>query len=273
MPKSHLSFARGFKPWRLTSTQAVMTPVLSFNHQIPVQITAVSSWRDCGTDSQTISPRGTSHPRDRNSPRAISPMVSRDDGKRGRGGAAVMTAGQRDHGPRDCGVATTAADHSGRGDQGGRARRGGSLTYPSSNTEDDGGGGGRASLPGVLPGGRGKDVDNTALFAQQYQQQREGGDTAPSVVVRSPSPTTGLATAALRRVEKAGGKPGAVRLWGRGDAGESKRGGGAPGVPQPRRNGNRARKGTKATGFKCGRRTELTDWIETNTNLVNVSPW
>ncbi|CAM9180566.1 unnamed protein product [Hapterophycus canaliculatus] len=240
------------------------------------QITAVSSWRECGTDGQAIRSSRTLQPRDRNSLKTIPPSVSRDDEGRGRGGASVTTAGLRDDGLRGCGATTITTNCGSRRDRGGRARRGGSLTSPSWNTEDAGGGSGRPSPPDVAPDGlgSGKDTDSTILFAQQHQQhhRKEEGVTS-SIVARSPSPTKRGAITALRRVEKTGAEPGATRLRGGGDAGENRRGGGLLGVPQPRGNGSKARKGNKAAGFKCGRRTELADWIETNTNLVNVSPW
>ncbi|CAM9415816.1 unnamed protein product, partial [Scytosiphon promiscuus] len=226
------------------------------------QMTAVSSWRECGTDGQTVSSSGTSRTGERNPPNNPPPLVSQDDGGRDCGEL-------RDHGSCDAGV----DDCNSQRDRGGRVRRGGSLTSPSSNTEDGAGGdGGRPSAPGVLPSGGGKGADSTSLFAQQYRHQQGGGDENTSTIARSPSPTNGLAMKAVRRIQKAGGEPAAARLWGGGDTVDKRRDGGAPGLPRRRRS-NQARKAAKATGFRFGRRTELATWIETNTNLVNVSPW
>lgn len=95
-----------------------------------------------------------------------------------------------------------------------------------------------------------------------------------SVVVRSPSPASSLASGVGVGVGAAAG-----RLWGdvesQGTLSSEQRGdGGDKGLGLEARADKKKGRKLGTWGQRKPRRDrELVDWLETNTNLVNVSPW
>lgn len=130
------------------------------------------------------------------------------------------------------------------------ARRGGSLTCPSKGGDDP---------PSCVSG-------DTAAAKHPH-----------SVVVRAPSPASSLASGV-------GVTAAAGRLWGDiaaegmppSEQQQQQQGGGGRGLFGLKAKARMNLKGGKLGGWgqrKARRETELADWLENNTNLVNVSPW
>ncbi len=202
------------------------------------QATAVRSWQRCGgaegKDKDSI-PKRTSHPSGAASSVVPEAPVEEENG------TAASAGGSRCRQQQDAG-------NRGHRDQGHRARRDESPSSPPCSVSD-------------------------------YTTPASGqpGDV---VIVRSPSPASSLATATVAAATG--------RLWGD-DATEGTPppdwrrtgGGGGGGIGTKASEALKARGGRKKGGIRTwvgGRRphrdtTELADWIETNTNLVHVSPW
>ena len=226
----------------------------SFLRSIPplyYQITAVRFWKECDQDNsapgKTRSPKGTT-----------STVVFREDattavgggraekenaGRGGGGGVMVMVSDGRPDRLQDTG----SSDHR-------RARRGGSLTCPSKGDGDP---------PSCVVSG-----DTAAVQCTNGEEQ---GSAASRVVIRAPSPASSLASGV-------GVKAAAGRLWGdrvtEGPLPPERQGGRGKGLGWKVKAGRR--KGGKLGSWgqrKARREMELADWLETNTNLVNVSPW
>lgn len=230
-------------------------------------LTAVRFWRECDQDStagKTRSPRGSS-------PNVASATVSREDGsgRRGKqnagggggGGGSVgtmitMISDGRSDPQRYAAAGNSRGHHS----QGRGARKGGSLTCPSKGDDD-----GDPDPVSCVSG------DDTACPKHPQNQEEPGAVT--SVAVRSPSPASSLASGV-------GVRAAAGRLWGddaiEGTLPSEHQGGGGRGrVGWKERAGRKkgGKLGTWGKKRKPRRDKELADWLETNTNLVNVSPW
>ncbi|CAN0507543.1 unnamed protein product [Ectocarpus sp. 12 AP-2014] len=216
------------------------------------QITAVRFWKECGAGEQ----HSTAGMR-------LRPAVSGDAGR----GTTDHTEGRQDA------IKSTASCSGGRHhDNGRRPRRAGRLTSPSSLDAAIAADGGSGSLP-FAGGSEATAVDDVVAIAEDLH--REGEDMMSAMteaISRSPSPTTRPTdTVGVARFG-AGVAAAAGRCFGRGVTT------GGRGFPPPRRRrrhdpipGGGRRKAAASLGLK--RRSELTDWIETNTNLVYVSPW
>lgn len=144
--------------------------------------------------------------------------------------------------------------NSGRHNQGRGTGRRGSLTCPS-----EGEGSPRSCVSG-----------DTTPASQQHNEDSVEGSTVTTVVVRAPSPASSLASG----VEA---KAAAGRLWGDNateatlPSGQQRGGDKGPGMRA--RAGRRMGKPVTWRQRKARRDTELADWLQTNTNLVNVCPW
>eukprot|EP00903_Cladosiphon_okamuranus_P018176 g16723.t1 len=229
------------------------------------QVTSVRFWKECERDSM---PRKTRSPRGSPPPKSVS-SVSRDDAASGRGGGAgkenagrgvtvTMTSDGRPYRPRDSGNAS--------GSHRARRGRGGSLTCPSKG-DGDGDGDPSSYVSG-----------NTASSQQQQNGEEEVSAATTVVVVRSPS----AASSSLASGVGAKAKAAAGRLWGdnavEGTLTSEPQGGGGKGLPvglKARATARKVKAGKLGTwGKHEGRRDmELADWLESNTNMVNVSPW
>eukprot|EP00752_Nemacystus_decipiens_P006156 g5554.t1 len=217
------------------------------------QITAVRFWKECDQEST---------PGKKPSPREKS-RASRQGATRG-GGAEKENAGHGRGGGGGGGTMVMISDGRpgnrprGIGDSGQRCpKRGGSLTCPSKGGGDD-------DPPSCVS------IDSSSLH-QNNSEEEASASAATRVVGRAPSPASSLASGV-------GVTAVAGRLWGNNATG------GAP--PSEQQGGGGKGLGLEAKGFRkkggkvgsWGRRTsrletELADWLETNTNLVNVSPW
>ncbi|CAN0391452.1 unnamed protein product [Ectocarpus sp. 12 AP-2014] len=216
------------------------------------QITAVRFWKECGAGEQ----HSTAGMR-------LRPAVSGDAGR----GTTDHTEGRQDA------IKSTASCSGGRHhDNGRRPRRAGRLTSPSSLDAAIAADGGSSSLP-FAGGSEATAVDDVVAIAEDLH--REGEDMMSAMteaISRSLSPTTRpTETVGVARFG-AGVAAAAGRCFGRGVTTGGRR------FPPPTRRrrhdpilGGGRRKAAASLGLK--RRSELTDWIETNTNLVNVSPW
>ncbi|CAM9908189.1 unnamed protein product [Ectocarpus sp. 8 AP-2014] len=220
------------------------------------QITAVRFWKECGAGEQ----HSTAGMR-------LRPAVSGDAGR----GATDTTEGRQDA------IKNTASCSGGRHhDNGRRARRAGRLTSPSSLDAATAADGGSSSLP-FAGGSEATAVNDIVGIAEDLHREGEDMMSAMTEVIsRSPSPTTrpteAVGVARFGAGVAAAAAAAAGRCFGKGVT----TGGGR--FPPPRRRrrhdpipGGGTRKAAASLGLK--RRSELTDWIETNTNLVNVSPW
>lgn len=209
------------------------------------QVTAVRFWKECDQDQDSTpgksrSPRGTS-------PNIASTVSQEEDGRggkenAGRGGMMTMVSDGRPYRQRNTG---NSGQH--------RARRGGSLTCPS---KADGG------SPSCVSG------DTTSVH---HPPNEEEGSVVTRVVTRSPSPASSLASGV-------GLTAATGRLWGdnatEGTLPSEQQGGDGKGLGLKARAGKKKRNKLGTWGQRKPRRdAELTDWLETNTNLVNVSPW
>lgn len=206
-------------------------------------MTAVRVWKECDQDST---------PGKKRSPRGKSPNIPSTVSRGGRenadrGGTMTMVSDGSPYRRRNAG------SNSGRHNQGRRAKRGGSLTSPSYDDGQDGDL--RSLVSGVTPS------------VQHRRRDEEGGSAGASGVVRSPSPASSLASG-VAATAAAGG------MWGaRGTMPCRPQGGGGGELGLKARPGRK--KGLLGTwGHRKPRRdAELADWLETNTNLVNLSPW
>ncbi|CAM9715377.1 unnamed protein product [Ectocarpus sp. 4 AP-2014] len=217
------------------------------------QITAVRFWKECGAGEQ----HSTAGMR-------LRPAVSGDAGR----GATDTTEGRQDA------IKNTASCSGGRHhDNGRRPRRAGRLTSPSSLDAATTANGGSSSLP-FTGGSEATAVDDIIAIAEDLHREGEDMMSAMTEVIsRSPSPTTRPAeVVGVARFGAGVAAAAAGRCFGKGVT----TGGGR--FPPPRRRrrhdpipGGGRRKAAASLGLK--RHSELTDWIETNTNLVNVCPW
>ncbi|CAN0076260.1 unnamed protein product [Ectocarpus fasciculatus] len=221
------------------------------------QITAVRFWKECGPGEQ----HGTAA-------RRVRAAVSGDAGR----GASGATTEDRQDTINEAASCGGGRHHDNRR----RQRRAGRLTSPSSldaaaatATAGDG------SLT-FAGGSEAAAVDDIVAIAEDLHREEEDMMSAiTGVVSRSPSsPTTRPAEAVGVARFGAGVAAAAGRCFGKGVT----TGGGGRFPPARRRRrrddpipGGGGRKAAASLGLK--RRTELTDWIETNTNLVNVCPW
>lgn len=231
-------------------------------------------WKECGEEGHDATPRKTPHPPDASC--ETLPAVSRDNegggtetGGRGRATTTTMPAG-RHHRPRDPEGNNITND---QGDGGRTARRDGRLTSPSTGDGDG------VPLPGV------SDQDTATTMEQQpkdHQRKHRQAGVTKSVMFRSPSPATSLATTADVARGEAGVAATAGGLWGGEASGCGGRGGGGGGgdvesrtsVGYKARDKNKGRRGLRTWGKRRQRsHTELAEWIESNTNLMNLAPW